>query len=70
MFRLEENQIENMKEDLQKYFEKSSETYSDAPKEDQEFLHLFSFICMLSFDVYVKKQLIEKLIDQLPQDKK
>ena len=66
VFRLEENQIENMKEDLQKYFEKSSETYSDAPKEDQEFLHLFSFICMLSFDVYVKKQLIEKLIDQLP----
>jgi len=65
VFRLEENQIENMKEDLQKYFEKSSETYSDAPKEDQEFLHLFSFICMLSFDVYVKKQLIEKLIDQL-----
>lgn len=70
VFSLEKNQIDNMKEDLQKYYEKSSETYSDAPKEDQEFLHLFSFICMLSFDVYVKKQLIEKLIDQLPQDKK
>ena len=45
-------------------FDKSSD-----PKwklKDQEFLQLFSFICMLSFDVYVKKQLIEKLIDQLP----
>ena len=31
--------------------------------EDQEFLQTFSFICMLSFDVYVKKMLIEKLID-------
>lgn len=70
VFSLEENQIDNMKEDLQKYYEKSSKTYSDAPKEDQDFLHLFSFICMLSFDVYVKKQLIEKLIDQLPKDKK
>lgn len=70
VFSLEENQIDNMKEDLQKYYEKSSKTYSDAPGEDQEFLHIFSFICMLSFDVCVKKQLIEKLIDQLPQDKK
>ena len=26
-------------------------------------LQLFSFICMLSFDAYVKKLLIEKMID-------
>ena len=31
------------------------------------FLHIFSFICLLSFDVYVKKQVIEKLIDGLPR---
>ena len=31
--------------------------------EDQDLLQLFSFICLMSFDVYMKKQLIEKLID-------
>ena len=36
----------------------------------QEFLKTFSFICLLSFDVYVKKQLIESLIDDLHPDTK
>ena len=36
---------------------------SQAPAEDRENLQLFSFLCMLSFDVYVKRMLIEKIID-------
>ncbi|HEX3022325.1 MAG TPA: hypothetical protein VHP81_08030, partial [Lachnospiraceae bacterium] len=32
-------------------------------EEDRDFLTTFSFICMLSFDVYMKKMIIEKLID-------
>lgn len=31
-------------------------------------MKLFSFICFLSFDVYMKKQLIEKLIDEIKAD--
>ena len=34
-------------------------------EEDREFLKLFSFICLLSFDVYMKKMLIEHLIDEI-----
>ena len=33
--------------------------------EDQEKLKLFAFICSLSFDVYLKKMMIEKIIDEL-----
>ena len=40
-------------------------TFKDAPEEDRDFLKLFSFICLLSFDVYVKKMLIEQMIDDL-----
>ena len=29
------------------------------------FLQLFSFICLLSFDVYLKKQMIEHMVDEL-----
>ena len=39
--------------------------FSDAPEEDQEFLRNFGFICMLSFDVYIKKMIIEQTIDKL-----
>ncbi len=70
VFSLEKSQIEMMKEDLRQKYHASGETFSDAPEKERDFLQLFSFICMLSFDVYMKKQVIEKLIDQLPgQDK-
>ena len=36
-------------------------------KSEQKDLQLYSFICSLAFDVYVKKQVIEKLIDQMPE---
>ena len=63
VFSLEREEVEVMKQDVVRKYHKAQETFSDAATEDQEFLQTFSFICMLSFDVYVKKMLIEKLID-------
>lgn len=37
--------------------------FENAPEDDREFLRNFAFICMLSFDVYIKKTMIESLID-------
>lgn len=63
---LKKSRIDHLKEDITEIYRTSSETFSDADEENREFLRLFSFICTLSFDVYVKKQLIEKLVDALP----
>lgn len=63
VFSLEREEVEVMKQDVVRKYHKAQETFSDAATEDQEFLQTFSFICMLSFDVYVRKMLIEKLID-------
>lgn len=63
VFSLEREEVEVMKQDVVRKYHKAQETFSNAAAEDQEFLQTFSFICMLSFDVYVKKMLIEKLID-------
>lgn len=68
VFDMEKDQIENLKEDLIKSYQSAEKTFTDAPAEDQEFLRLFSFISLLSFDVYVKKQLIESIIDSFPED--
>ncbi len=65
VFGLESEQTDVLKEDIKEKFKIAKQTFSDAPKEKQEFLRTFSFICMLSFDVYVKKLLIEKMIDGL-----
>ena len=45
-------------------------SFDDAPEEDQAFLQNFAFICMLSFDVYIKKMMIESLIDLNTENKK
>lgn len=63
----EKDRIDTLKEELKTMYASSSETFSEENEQDREFLQLFSFICTLSFDVYVKKQIIEKLIDSLPE---
>lgn len=70
VFQLEKGQIEAMRETLIQNWDLAQSTFKDAPEEDQEFLKQFSFICLLSFDVYVKKQVIEKMIDNLPERQK
>lgn len=65
-FSMEKEQIEVLKKDVKEKYERSRETFADAPAGKREFLQLFSFICLLSFDVYLKKQIIENLIDLLP----
>lgn len=69
VFSMEKTQIEILKRDLMDKFERSEQTFADAPEEEQEFLKTFSFICLLSFDVYIKKLLIEKLVDDLGNKK-
>ena len=53
------------KEDLLKKADVSKSMFGSSPEEDREFLQLFSFICLLSFDVYLKKQMIEHMVDEL-----
>lgn len=69
VFSLEKGRVEALKDDVKKMFAESAATFENAPKQEQEFLQRFSFICMLSYDVYVKKLLIEKLIDSMKEEK-
>ena len=67
VFGLQREQVDVMKADIVDKFKIAEQTFEDAPEETREFLHIFSFICMLGFDVYMKKLLIEKLIDGLAE---
>lgn len=63
VFGLEREEVEQLKQDIVEKFHQAQNTFEDAPDRDREFLQLFSFVCLLSFDVYVKKLIIEKMID-------
>lgn len=60
---MEKDRVQAVQEDITSLWEQATESYADAPEEDQKYLRLFAFICSLSFDVYIKKQIIEKMID-------
>ncbi len=68
VFTLEEKQVEALKADVEQKFKVAQETFQGAPEEDVEFLRKFSFICALSFDVYLKKLMIEKMIDEISRE--
>lgn len=68
VFSLEKGQMERLKEDIAAKFKAATETFSDADEADREYLQLFAFISQLSFDVYLKKQMVEMIIDQLREE--
>ena len=69
VFGLEHQETQNLMKDLARKFNTSCQTFPDAAPEDAELLRNFSLICMLSYDVYVKKTIIERLIDTTTSDK-
>ncbi len=64
IFRLESEESQKLLKDLGKKYNIAQQTFEDFPEEEQHFLHTFAFICLLSYDVYIKKMVIERLIDQ------
>lgn len=68
VFRYEEKEIEELSKSVLSQMERSKNAFDSAENlssADKDFLELFALICMLSYDVYVKKQLIEQLIDHI-----
>ena len=68
VFSLESEESKKLLKDIGKKYNIANQTFNDFPEEDQKFLRSFSFICMLSFDVYIKKMIIEQVIDDLSSD--
>ena len=68
VFGMEKVQVEYLKKSLMEKYQTASQSFAEAEEKDREFLTMFSFICLLSFDVYMKKQLIESIIDSFPSD--
>ena len=58
-----EGLTDSIKDDLLETYHTASEIFPDAKGEDEEMLTMFSFITLLVLDVYIKKLLIEKMVD-------
>ena len=67
---LELKQIEPLAKDVTKKYKLACDSFEEAEDEEKDFLQKFAFVCMLSFDVYVKKQVIEKIVDGMAEANK
>lgn len=67
-FGLAGEQMDHLKADVIAKYKLAENTYEDAPEKDRAFLKKFAFICTLSFDVYVKKLMIEKMVDEIASE--
>jgi DNA-binding transcriptional MerR regulator len=65
IFALEKEESQKVFKDLGKKYIVATKAFQDFPEEDRELLHAFGFICQLSYDVYIKKMVIEQIIDDL-----
>ncbi|MCI8372149.1 MAG: DUF1836 domain-containing protein [Lachnospiraceae bacterium] len=73
LFSLEKDQLAILRKDLVQKHHIAKASFEG--EKDKDFLQCFTLISMLSFDVYMKKQIIEKMIDRLlpkvsPEDTK
>ena len=69
IFEMERIQTDNLTKDILRRFKYSQNLFPDVKDEDEaDFLSRFAFICLLSFDVYMKKTIIEQMIDSLREN--
>ncbi len=65
IFKMERIQTDNLTKDILRRFKASQNLFPDVKDEEEsDFLSLFAVICLLSFDAYMKKQLVERMIDE------
>ncbi len=69
-YELQNKELSPVIEDLKTKYEMALETFSDADldEEERKRMQIFSFITLLSYDVYVKKLLIEKILDNITDE--
>ena len=65
IFKLEGKQSPVIQEDIWNKYEMCQSAFEGVSEKEREFLRQFALICELSFDVYYKKLLVERMIDSL-----
>ena len=68
MIGLERKVTKEVTKDIIKKYNMSREAFGDQDEESKDVLQEFTFICLLSFDVFVKKMMIEQYISKRRED--
>ena len=65
IYQSERDRLPQITKDIISMYRKADSSFSDVENdEDREYLQTFSFICYLCFDMYIKKEMVENIIDE------
>lgn len=77
IFSFANGEMQSLVEDLEKKFQTANSSFSEQDpafanleESEREQLQSFSFLSLLAFDVYLKKQLMEKIVDRMEESQK
>lgn len=59
---------ERLSDDLESMYKQVAESYDSVPEDKREYLRKFAFVCELSYDIYLKKFIVEQMIDEIAED--
>ena len=59
-----DKEMDHISDNIRQQISLSGEAFADADGEDREILQKFDLICRLSADIYIKKLLIERILDE------
>ena len=69
IFNIVKEELHFVTEDISQKISAAGSVFENVENEqDREFLQTFSLICMLSYDVFLKKQVISNIIDKIKAD--
>ena len=57
-----------LREELKRDYDSVSGAFEKVPGDKREYLKKFAFICELSYDIYLKKYIIEQMVDEISDD--
>ena len=77
VFSFANGEMQSLLEDLERKFQTANSSFSeqdpsfsDLEADQREQLQSFTFLSLLGFDVYLKKQLMEKIVDHMEESQK
>ncbi len=57
-----------LREEIARNYESVQNAFEKVPGDKREYLKKFAFICELSYDIYLKKYIIEQMVDEISDD--
>jgi len=65
IYEIEKNQAGSVSRDIIHKAKVAEETFADIKDDEQrEYLRKYAYACLLSYDIYMKRQMLERLIDE------